>query len=176
MVLLEPACWASPANVAVRVYVPGAGAAPRVQVATPLASVVAPQLKGVAAAMLAPLRPRLNERPAPPIWLTGDCEMSLSEAFASSECPVTPLVGVWSTLMNVLWRPAAQVTRVVLDVNVWLPTTVLAVMASVESLHRMTREERDLDGALLLLVSDAGRFIAGTTIVVDGGQMVALRG
>jgi 3-oxoacyl-[acyl-carrier protein] reductase len=37
-------------------------------------------------------------------------------------------------------------------------------------------EERDLDGALLLLVSDAGRFIAGTTIVVDGGQMIALRG
>ena len=37
-------------------------------------------------------------------------------------------------------------------------------------------EERDLDGALLLLVSDAGRFIAGTTIVVDGGQTVALRG
>jgi 3-oxoacyl-[acyl-carrier protein] reductase len=37
-------------------------------------------------------------------------------------------------------------------------------------------EARDLDGALLLLVSDAGRFIAGTTIVVDGGQVVALRG
>src|ERR1700704_1349096 len=37
-------------------------------------------------------------------------------------------------------------------------------------------EERDLDGALLLLVSDAGRFIAGTTIVVDGGQMVGIRG
>jgi 3-oxoacyl-[acyl-carrier protein] reductase len=37
-------------------------------------------------------------------------------------------------------------------------------------------EERDLDGALLLLASDAGRFIVGTTIVVDGGQMVALRG
>jgi 3-oxoacyl-[acyl-carrier protein] reductase len=37
-------------------------------------------------------------------------------------------------------------------------------------------EERDLDGTLLLLVSDAGRFIAGTTIVVDGGQMVGLRG
>src|SRR5882672_5113885 len=34
----------------------------------------------------------------------------------------------------------------------------------------------DLDGAILLLVSDAGRFIVGTTIVVDGGQMVALRG
>jgi len=37
-------------------------------------------------------------------------------------------------------------------------------------------DEGDLDGALLLLASDAGRFIAGTTIVVDGGQMVALRG
>ncbi len=37
-------------------------------------------------------------------------------------------------------------------------------------------EERDLDGALLLLASDAGRYMAGTTIVVDGGQMVALRG
>jgi len=34
----------------------------------------------------------------------------------------------------------------------------------------------DLDGALLLLVSDAGGYIAGTTVVVDGGQMVALRG
>ena len=34
----------------------------------------------------------------------------------------------------------------------------------------------DLDGALLLLVSDAGSYIAGTTVVVDGGQMVALRG
>jgi 3-oxoacyl-[acyl-carrier protein] reductase len=37
-------------------------------------------------------------------------------------------------------------------------------------------EDGDLDGALLLLASDAGRFMTGTTIVVDGGQMVALRG
>ncbi len=37
-------------------------------------------------------------------------------------------------------------------------------------------EDGDLDGALLLLASDAGRFIAGATIVVDGGQMTALRG
>jgi 3-oxoacyl-[acyl-carrier protein] reductase len=37
-------------------------------------------------------------------------------------------------------------------------------------------EERDLDGALLLLVSAAGSYIAGTTIVVDGGQVLALRG
>ena len=34
----------------------------------------------------------------------------------------------------------------------------------------------DLDGALLLLAFDAGRYIAGATIVVNGGQMVALRG
>jgi NAD(P)-dependent dehydrogenase (short-subunit alcohol dehydrogenase family) len=37
-------------------------------------------------------------------------------------------------------------------------------------------EARDLDGPLLLLVSDAGRFISGATIVADGGQSVALRG
>jgi 3-oxoacyl-[acyl-carrier protein] reductase len=34
----------------------------------------------------------------------------------------------------------------------------------------------DLDGTLLLLASDAGAYIAGATIVCDGGQMVALRG
>ncbi len=34
----------------------------------------------------------------------------------------------------------------------------------------------DLDGALLLLASDAGRFMAGATVVVDGGQMLGLRG
>src|SRR5579864_1515670 len=37
-------------------------------------------------------------------------------------------------------------------------------------------EERDLDGPLLLLVSDAGRYVTGATIVADGGQSVALRG
>ena len=36
-------------------------------------------------------------------------------------------------------------------------------------------EERDLDGALLLLASEAGRYMTGTTIVADGGQVVALR-
>ena len=33
----------------------------------------------------------------------------------------------------------------------------------------------DLDGPLLLLASDAGAFMAGTTVVVDGGQVVAIR-
>jgi len=37
-------------------------------------------------------------------------------------------------------------------------------------------EAGDLDGALLLLACDAGRFITGATIVVDGGQVVAVRG
>src|SRR5262245_20876772 len=37
-------------------------------------------------------------------------------------------------------------------------------------------EERDLDGAFLLLASDAGRFMAGAVIVVDGGQILAIPG
>ncbi len=34
----------------------------------------------------------------------------------------------------------------------------------------------DLDGALLLLVSDAGSYITGATILVDGGQVVQIKG
>ncbi|MEJ2623926.1 MAG: glucose 1-dehydrogenase [Pseudolabrys sp.] len=37
-------------------------------------------------------------------------------------------------------------------------------------------EAGDLDGALLLLASNAGRYITGATIVVDGGQVVQLKG
>jgi len=33
-------------------------------------------------------------------------------------------------------------------------------------------EEADLDGALLLLASNAGRYMTGTTVVVDGGQLI----
>jgi len=36
-------------------------------------------------------------------------------------------------------------------------------------------EARDLDGPLLLLASEAGRYMTGATIVADGGQVVALR-
>jgi 3-oxoacyl-[acyl-carrier protein] reductase len=35
-------------------------------------------------------------------------------------------------------------------------------------------QDGDLDGALLLLTSQAGAYMTGTTILVDGGQVVAL--
>src|ERR1700751_289413 len=65
----------------------------------------------------------------------------------------------------------------------FVPEINRAYRASEEG-KRITRDipvgrfgrDGDLDGALLLLASDAGRFIAGATIVVDGGQMVALKG
>jgi NAD(P)-dependent dehydrogenase (short-subunit alcohol dehydrogenase family) len=37
-------------------------------------------------------------------------------------------------------------------------------------------ETKDLEGALLLLCSDAGAFMAGSTIVVDGGQVLTITG
>lgn len=38
---------------------------------------------------------------------------------------------------------------------------------------RRVGQQEDLDGALLLLASDAGRYITGTSIVVDGGHLVS---
>ena len=34
----------------------------------------------------------------------------------------------------------------------------------------------DLDGALLLLASNAGAYITGATIVADGGQVIQIKG
>jgi len=37
-------------------------------------------------------------------------------------------------------------------------------------------ETKDIEGALLLLCSDAGAFMAGSTVVVDGGQVLTIAG
>lgn len=66
----------------------------------------------------------------------------------------------------------------------WFVTEINRDYLNSEQGRKLTRDipvgrfgqDGDLDGALLLLVSDAGAYIAGATIVVDGGQMVALRG
>jgi len=50
------------------------------------------------------------------------------------------------------------------------PDTLKAALAS--SPLNMIGEPEDIAGAALLLGSDAGRFITGTTIVVDGGAVV----
>jgi NAD(P)-dependent dehydrogenase (short-subunit alcohol dehydrogenase family) len=66
----------------------------------------------------------------------------------------------------------------------WFVTELNRDFLTSETGAALTREipvgrfgrDGDLDGALLLLASDAGNYIAGATIVVDGGQLVALRG
>jgi 3-oxoacyl-[acyl-carrier protein] reductase len=66
----------------------------------------------------------------------------------------------------------------------WFVTEINRDYLNSEQGRKLTRDipvgrfgqDGDLDGALLLLVSDAGSYIAGATVVVDGGQMVALRG
>ena len=66
----------------------------------------------------------------------------------------------------------------------WFVTEINHDYLTSEAGKKLTRDipvgrfgvDGDLDGALLLLASDAGAYIAGATIVCDGGQMVALRG
>jgi len=66
----------------------------------------------------------------------------------------------------------------------WFVTEINRDYLMSEAGRNITREipvgrfgqDGDLDGALLLLASEGGAFITGATIVVDGGQMIALRG
>src|SRR5262245_20181141 len=66
----------------------------------------------------------------------------------------------------------------------WFVTEINQDYLSSEQGKKLTRDipvgrfgrDGDLDGALLLLASGAGSYIAGATIVVDGGRVVSLRG
>ena len=66
----------------------------------------------------------------------------------------------------------------------WFVTEINRDYLMSEAGRNITREipvgrfgqDGDLDGALLLLASEAGAFMTGATVVVDGGQMIALRG
>lgn len=66
----------------------------------------------------------------------------------------------------------------------WFVTEINHDFLTSEEGRKLTRaipvgrfgNEGDLDGALLLLASDAGAYIAGATVVVDGGQVVAING
>jgi NAD(P)-dependent dehydrogenase (short-subunit alcohol dehydrogenase family) len=66
----------------------------------------------------------------------------------------------------------------------WFVTDINRDYLSSEAGKKLTRDipvgrfgqDGDLDGALLLLASNAGSYIAGATFVCAGGQMVAVRG
>lgn len=54
----------------------------------------------------------------------------------------------------------------------FLPDPAKSFLKGANPLRRLGKEG-DLDGAALLLASDAGRYITGVTITVDGGQRLA---
>ncbi len=66
----------------------------------------------------------------------------------------------------------------------WFVTEINHDYLTSEAGAKLTRDipvgrfgrDGDLDGALLLLASEAGAYITGATIVVDGGQLIQLRG
>jgi 3-oxoacyl-[acyl-carrier protein] reductase len=99
-------------------------------------------------------------------------------AYATAKAGVIPMT---KALGNELAFKGVRVNAIAPG---WFVTDINREYLSSEAGKKLTRDipvgrfgqDGDLDGALLLLASDAGSYIAGATIVCDGGQMVALRG
>ncbi len=108
-------------------------------------------------------------------------------AFGVSKCVIaytTAKAGVVQITKALGLELAFKGVRVNAIAPGWFVTEINRDYLASEEGKKLTRDipvgrfgqDGDLDGTLLLLCSDAGRYIAGATIVVDGGQMIALRG
>jgi NAD(P)-dependent dehydrogenase (short-subunit alcohol dehydrogenase family) len=116
----------------------------------------------------------------------GGCIVNIASILALREQPGTSAYAASKAALLQLTRVMAlELARYQVRVNAIAPgyfatdmsRAFLASPAGGEMLKRIPQRRfgvpEDLDGALLLLSSDAGRYITGTVIAVDGGHLLA---